>query len=108
MEWPWRDEESHQVGTVSGIFTAVYFKNRDNTAAAEPTGEPNCGTYRQTLEERETNYPSACWVERGKGVQQRTVSHTKRMARWTYRQASFLVLHAHVRRGEPHGFDGLV
>ena len=41
MQWSGRGEKSHQVGTVSGILTVVYFKNKDkkqkNTAAAEST-----------------------------------------------------------------------
>jgi hypothetical protein len=54
----WRSghgEKSHQVGTLSGILTVVYFKNQ-NKAEAETTDEPNCGTYRQTLEENGTVY----------------------------------------------------
>ena len=50
---------SHQVGTVSGILTVVYFKNRNDKAVAEPTDEPNCETHRQALEESETAYPLA-------------------------------------------------
>ena len=49
------EKKSHQAGTVSGILTAVYFKNQNNTAAAEPEGKPNYRTYRQTLEEMKTS-----------------------------------------------------